>query len=138
MQRKNMVKKYNPNDADTGKRRLLKGAALGAGAVVLAPAEWSTPVFRGVVSPAHADIVSAAAGTYTVDHPDDPFGSGGRRATFEWDGGIINRKVRIKYNGVRIGFYIVRIDKSNQSYITLRNPDPLPPAGYNFFALKIK
>ncbi|WP_159322497.1 hypothetical protein [Spiribacter roseus] len=57
---------------DTGKRRLLKGAALGAGAAALAPSEWTAPVVRKMISPAHAQTVSAAAGTYTVDTPQFP------------------------------------------------------------------
>ena len=49
---------------DPGKRRLIKGALLGAGAAAVAPSEWATPVVRRMISPAHAQTVSAAAGFY--------------------------------------------------------------------------
>ena len=53
---------------DLGKRRLIKGAILGAGAAAVAPSEWTTPIVRKMISPAHAQTVSAAAGVYTADN----------------------------------------------------------------------
>ena len=53
----------------SSKRRLIKAVALGTTAAVVAPKEWSRPMIERLITPAHAQTGSAAAGVYSFEAP---------------------------------------------------------------------
>ena len=143
----------NDQSTDPGKRRLIKGALLGAGAAAVAPSEWTTPAVRQMFSPAHAQTVSAAAGSYTgkIEVPPDVGEVPGFPEipeviviSFDWPGGGGERELddvtvtfsEMKETGpLTIALSDTLPTSNSGEYFLIELTDGTTPAGVDFYAL---
>jgi hypothetical protein len=134
-------------------RRQLLGGLLGASAVVaLAPTHWSKPVVNRVLTPAHGQAVSIAAGTYTAFGVIDDVGGCVFvvEFAFDWPGGagptqVEPRPLAVEYDCETFSFPIGEVqwpDSPSATIVVTNDPDSVsgselagvsPPLPVGFF-----
>jgi hypothetical protein len=81
--------------ASATRRKVLTGMLSASAVVALAPANWTKPMFNRMITPAHGQAISIAAGTYRFTTPEVFPSVGGVGSTceievfyeFDWPGG---------------------------------------------------
>jgi hypothetical protein len=79
---------HEPNPSPT-RRKLLTGLVAASAVSAMAPQQWTQPVLKRMITPAHGQALSVAAGRYTARLLDD-FGDGCSElysVVFDWPGG---------------------------------------------------
>jgi len=148
----------NPDPSPSPTRRKLLTGLVAASAVgAIAPQQWTQPVLKRMITPAHGQAVSIAAGRYTArfevfDFFEDESGCDlNYDAQFSWPGGVDETVVEVNFQlvsqtaacvgdpqpvaafGADIPIFVAARNSILEGSVELLNTDPPLPAGFSFY-----
>jgi hypothetical protein len=145
-----MNQKHLDSSLSTARRKLLIGLTSASAVVAAAPNQWTQPVLKRMITSAHGQAVSIAAGRYTAQ-----FSRVTATCTlvieivFDWPGGISSTELIATFTrlssvgdcsgedgSTETGSGIISIGPSGSgdlAQIELTNTSPSLPAGFSFY-----